>query len=379
MREQRITLSFGTLAGVLAALAGVAVFWQLRGLLVTLMIAVVLAASIVPVVDRAERLRLPRWLTVLVVYLGLILGLTGVGVLIGPTVIDQVQRLIRQSPIYVSTLRDLVEAAISRISSTRPELVRQFFNPQDIAGWSIRSADQLLRQSLGVTTNIVGGFFSLVLSLFISGYMAADSKTLINGITQLFPEPWDQRLQDQAGPIGERMGSYIRGRILVSAVLAVGVTLGLSVLGMSDFAIGLGAIAGVTNLIPFLGPVLGAVPALIVALPQGGWLVLWVLVLFVLIQNLETYVLDPLLVGSSVGLHPLYQLLAVLGGTQVLGIIGALIVPPWVAGAAVLLENLYLKPKLQAEAAEAGRAAEPDLSSPRLPIAPPATKFPGPL
>jgi predicted PurR-regulated permease PerM len=63
----------------------------------------------------------------------------------------------------------------------------------------------------------------------------------------------------------------------------------------------------------------------------------------------ETYVLDPLLVGSSVGVHPLYQLLAVLGGTQVLGIIGALIVPPWVAGSAILLENLYVQPKLLTE------------------------------
>ncbi len=66
-------------------------------------------------------------------------------------------------------------------------------------------------------------------------------------------------------------------------------------------------------------------------------------------QNLETYVLDPLLVGSSVKVSPLYQLLAVLGGTQVLGIIGALIVPPWIAGMGVLLENLYVKPKLIAE------------------------------
>ena len=66
-------------------------------------------------------------------------------------------------------------------------------------------------------------------------------------------------------------------------------------------------------------------------------------------QNIETYILDPLLVGSSVGVHPLYQLLAVLGGAQVVGIIGALIVPPWIAGAAVLLENLYLRPKLMTE------------------------------
>jgi predicted PurR-regulated permease PerM len=102
-------------------------------------------------------------------------------------------------------------------------------------------------------------------------------------------------------------------------------------------------------LIPFFGPVLGAVPALLVAVAYGGLTFFWVLLLFVIIQNVETYVLDPLLVGNSVKVHPLYQLLAVLGGTQVLGIIGALIVPPWIAGAAVLLENLYLKPKLLAE------------------------------
>jgi predicted PurR-regulated permease PerM len=142
------------------------------------------------------------------------------------------------------------------------------------------------------------------------------------------------------------MGGYIQGRVLVSAILGVVITLGLRILGLSEFALALGVIAGFTNLIPFVGPVLGAVPALIVAIPQSGLTFLWVLLLFVLIQNLETYVLDPLLVGSSVRVRPLYQLLAVLGGTQVLGIIGAVIVPPWVAGVGVLVENLYLQPKL---------------------------------
>jgi predicted PurR-regulated permease PerM len=127
-------------------------------------------------------------------------------------------------------------------------------------------------------------------------------------------------------------------------------------------------IAGFTNLIPFLGPILGAVPALIVAIGQGGLTFFWVLLLFVIIQNVETYVLDPLLVGSSVNVHPLYQLLAVLGGTQVLGIIGALIVPPWVAGAAVVLENLYLNPKQLAEQQEEAiaqlSAAEPSKALP---------------
>ena len=71
--------------------------------------------------------------------------------------------------------------------------------------------------------------------------------------------------------------------------------------------------------------------------------------MFVIIQNVETYVLDPLLVGSSVNVPPLYQLLAVLSGVQLLGILGALILPPWVAGAGLLLQNLYLNPKLADE------------------------------
>ena len=85
-----------------------------------------------------------------------------------------------------------------------------------------------------------------------------------------------------------------------------------------------------------------------------------------IIQNLESYVLDPLLVGSSVQVHPLYQLLAVLGGTQVLGIIGAVIVPPWVAGVAVLLENLYLRPKLLAE--EGGTTYDIPVNSDNQPL-----------
>ena len=142
------------------------------------------------------------------------------------------------------------------------------------------------------------------------------------------------------------MGGYIQGRIVVSGILGIVITVSLKFLGLSELALGLGVIAGFTNLIPFFGPVLGAIPALIVAVSQGGLTFVWVLLLFVIVQNLETYLLDPLLVGNSVKVAPLYQLLAVLGGAQVLGIIGALIVPPWIAGVGVLLENLYVKPKL---------------------------------
>jgi len=340
--------------------------WQLRSLVVILMVAVVMAATIAPAIDRAERLQMPRWLAVITVYLTLIAIVTGAGLLIGPTVVEQSQRLAVNTPVYLENLRIQVENFLVNLNAARPDLARRLLNTQSLTNWVIGSSQQVLLRSYGITRGIIGGVFSFILALLISGYMVAGSQELVKGLVQLFPSPWDERLAAQVAPASQRMGSYIQGRVLVSAILGVVITLGLRILGLSEFALALGVIAGFTNLIPFLGPVLGAVPALIVAISQGGLTFLWVLLLFVIIQNLETYVLDPLLVGSSVKVYPLYQLLAVLGGTQVLGIVGAVIVPPWVAGVAVLLENLYLKPKLAAEqqAQLAAAPPPPDSSTP---------------
>ncbi|MBE9077943.1 AI-2E family transporter [Romeria aff. gracilis LEGE 07310] len=350
--EQRITLSFSSVLLVLVAIPAFILLWKLRSLLLLVMISVVLACSISPAVDWAERYRVPRWLSALLAYLILLGGLVGVGLLIGPTIIEQIERLVRQVPVSLRGIIAQVEVWVVALNDTRPELTGQVFDQVDVqalVGWVIRSSQQLVLRSFNVTTDIVGSFFSVILALFISTYMLADSRTLTQNLIRLLPYPWDERLEPQLGEVSQRIGGYIRGRLLVSSLLAVIISLSLSLIGLKDFAIGLGAIAGVTNLIPFLGPILGAIPALAVAIPQGGWIVLWVIILYAIIQNLETYLLDPLLVGSAVGVHPLYQLLAVLGGTQVLGIIGALIVPPWVAGGAVILENLYLRPKLRAE------------------------------
>ncbi|MBV6623241.1 MAG: AI-2E family transporter [Rivularia sp. (in: Bacteria)] len=341
-----------TLYDVLLIIAGfflVILLWQLRSLLLTLMIGTVIAATISPFVDALEKLRFPRWLGVILFYLGLIALLIAVGLLIGPSVSEQIQRLARRFPVYLDNLTVSIEDLATRVGITQLETIEQFFDIQGLTNGLFRSSQKLVLRSFGVTFGILGAVINLILAVVISGYMAAGSKSLIEGLVSLFPQPWNERLEAQVLPISRRMGGYVQGRVLVSTILGVVITLALRVLGLSEFALALGTIAAFTNFIPFVGPVLGAIPALIVAIPQGGLTVIWVLLLFVIIQNLETYVLDPLLVGNTVRVHPFYQLLAVLGGTQVLGIIGAVIVPPWVAGITVVIENLYLRPKLLAE------------------------------
>jgi len=350
--EQRLSISISGVFIVFAAIAAAIIGWQLRGLFLLVMISVVLACSIAPIVNWAEQFKVPRWLGALLTYVAILSTLIGVVLLIGPTVLDQIQLLVRQLPLLLRRAATQTETWALTLNDNRPDFTTQIFDQLDvqaIAAWAVRSTRQVALRSFSVTTDILGTLLSLVLAIFISGYMLADSKTLTANFVRLLPQPWEQRVEKQLPEIGSRIGGYIRGRLIVSATLSLVTGIGLSFLGLQDFAIGLGAIAGVTNLIPFLGPILGAIPALVVAIPLGGWSVLWVILFYVIIQNIETYILDPLLVGSSVGVHPLYQLLAVLGGTQVLGIIGALIVPPWIAGVAVLLENLYLQPKLTAE------------------------------
>jgi predicted PurR-regulated permease PerM len=352
MSERKITISAVNIVLIIASGLTLVLLWQLRSLLLILMIAIVIAATLAPIINRAENLKIPRWLAVILVYLGLISILTGIGLIIGPTVVQQIERLIRKLPSYLEVLEVIARDLVIRLGMDQPEtleLINKLFDVQAIIAWGFRSSQELLVRSVGVTRGIIGGTLSIILSLFLSGYLLSGSKTLIGGIVSLFPKPWDEKLAAQVPIVSQRMGGYIQGRIVVSGILAIAITFGLKFLGISELALGLGVIAGITNLIPFFGPVIGAIPALIVAVAQGGWTFLWVLLLFVIIQNVETYILDPLLVGSSVNVNPLYQLLAVLGGAQVLGIIGALIVPPWVAGASVFLENLYLKPKLLAE------------------------------
>ena len=349
---EKITVSLGNILLVVAVSLLLILGWQLRSLIVVLMIAVVIAATLAPAIAAAQKLGIPRWLSVIGVYLSLIAILTGAGLIIGPTVIEQTERLIRRLPGYLEVLRSLLEDLILRFGISDPEdsgIVSRLLDIQGITSWAIRSSQQLVIRSYSVTKGIIGSVFTLLLALLLSGYMLSASEKLLQDIINLFPYPWNVRLSLQVRPVSQRMGGYIQGRILVSAILGVVISISLNFLGLAEFALALGVIAGFTNLIPFFGPVLGSVPALIVAIAQGGWTALWVFLLFVIIQNLETYVLDPLLVGNSVKVHPLYQLLAVLGGAQVLGIVGALIVPPWVAGSAVLLENLYVQPKLAAE------------------------------
>ncbi|MEG5138118.1 MULTISPECIES: AI-2E family transporter [unclassified Microcoleus] len=140
MSEQRITISIPNLLLIVASSLLLVLLWQLRSLLVILMISVVLAASIVPIVNWAETMRLPRWLAVILVYLTLIGGFSGTVVLIGPTIIEQIQLLVRLLPVYAESLKTLATNLLSGLTDDAPTLVGQLVDTQSLTNWLIRSS-----------------------------------------------------------------------------------------------------------------------------------------------------------------------------------------------------------------------------------------------
>ena len=161
--EQRISVSLGSVALLVLSVPVLLLLWQLRSLFLLVMIAIVLAASIAPVVDWAERYRVPRWLGVVLTYLAIASIITGVVLWVGPTVVEQIQRLIRQVPVSLKQVIDYAESWVVSFNSERPdfanELLNKFVDVQGLTRWLIRSSQQLFSALLWPDNRHFGRIF----------------------------------------------------------------------------------------------------------------------------------------------------------------------------------------------------------------------------
>jgi len=192
---------------------------------------------------------------------------------------------------------------------------------------------QLTNVLLGRTTEVVGGVVSgLVLVIivpFVAFFFLKEGRRITQGVIELVPNAYFELILNLLHQINGQIGGYIRGQILAVSLVASMSVLGLSLLGMPYF-LPVGVLAGLANMIPYLGPLIGIVSATIVALAtQGGMaLVMKVVVLFLIIQIIDNVIIQPMVVAKSVDLHPLVVLVVVMVGSDLIGIAGMLIAVP---------------------------------------------------
>ncbi len=278
-------------------------------------------------VDWLERGRpIPRPLAVLVSYLAVLIVFGGILYLVIPPLVDQANQLVQGLPDMYrnltapdSTVRQLADRlGIDLTFSGQSNLGTQL---QALARAVLTNAAVLVRD---VTSTAVGIVVVLVVSFYLLNE-GHDFRARLNGVV---PERYHDTLDYFLEAIIGAVGGYARAQLAVAAMVGVLAGLAAWIVGVR-YPLIIGALAGLLELIPFFGPTLGAIPAVLIAIFQGSWLrVALIILAFIIIQQIESNIIGPRLLAHGVGLHPLVVIVAVLIGIEVAGVWGALFAVP---------------------------------------------------
>jgi len=329
-------------------LAGLWLLALLGPILAPFLLAGILAYICNPLVDRLERLRVPRAAGALAVLLLLGALLAGLGLILAPLLVEEAAVLAERLP------EGLALANEKLLPWLREHLgLRLHLDPASLKKLAAENADSLqaIAQKLLESLKIGGiALFGLIANLLLAPvvmfYLLADWPDLLARIDNAIPRPWHGQVTRLAAQVDAVLSEFLRGQLLVMLALAAYYSLALWIAGLpSAFAIGL--LTGLLIFVPYLGYAMGFILALLVAVLQFQGLapIVAVLIVFGIGQLLESFLLTPFLVGDRIGLHPLAVIFALMAFGQLFGFFGILIALP--ASAALLvglreLRGVYL-------------------------------------
>ncbi len=320
--------------------------YLVRAAIVPFILAVVFAFLVEPPIRFLESRGLGRFWAILLVYVVAGLLVAGLLVRLVPILVRQLTALADALPVFgTSVERFLLEIQARYSAAGLPAQIRQVLD-----GAVARAQADLLgliQAAISGLIGAVGALATMLLAPFLAFYLLRDRDVIRRRLLQLIPVSTRDDSLRALSEINGVVAGYIRGQLLVSIIVGSLVGLGLSLLGLPFSAI-LGVVAGVTNVIPYFGPIIGAVPAVAVALLRGPALALETVAVLFLVQQIDSIFITPRIVGVSVGLHPLVVIFSLLAGAELFGVLGMLVAVPLVAVAKVFLKHLSrgLAPRL---------------------------------
>lgn len=314
---------------------------QIVDVLLAVLVAAILATGIAPIVADLERVHwgrrrrhLSRNWAIGIVFLILLLALLLLtGLLVTPVVLEA-QQFIANLPQKLQELKGLVQGWQDRYTWL-PDLAGLVERlPQEISRLS-----RFFAPAAGVAVRFVGGIVTVITVLVLAFYMLVEGPVVKAGFLALFPRTNRGQIADVVERIGAKFGGWIRGQLLLGLIIGTAAGAGMAVISM-PFAILLGIVAGVTELIPIVGPVLGAIPAVFLALFQPTWKLIFVIGWYAFIQQAEANFIVPRVMRRSVGLSPLLTITALIVGAKLLGVAGALLAVPVAAALQVVVGTI---------------------------------------
>ena len=351
MTDDRLTRTLKVLATIVLSLALATVVYlflaKIKLVVIILIAATFFAYLLYPAVDRLQRGRLPRWAAIALVYLAFAVVIGAGSAYIGPVVGDQARLLTQDTPRLLGETRDAIVNANDSILGAIPEEARQTaVNSLDQFVAQLQTAaGDLASQAFRFAASLAAFITSVILVPLLAFYILLDLDRLRETIVGLFPQRHRERTLAALSDIDSVVGGFVRGQLIVGAIVGTLVTVLLLIFRVK-YALLIGVFAGVADMVPYVGAITGAVPAVLLELFNAG--PVWALILvagFALLYELEGHIIAPAVVSQRVGLTPLMVIVAILIGAEVGGIGGMFLSVP-VAGIIRVLWRRFMRPQV---------------------------------
>ena len=328
----------------LAAILGVSVvFYFTRRVVAPFFIAFALAYLLDPLADRLVALKLSRTLSVLVLMLTFFLLVLGSGILLIPILSMQAENLAKNIPTYVGIFREWVRPLLELISGLDSARLEEYLNEGlsrfgELPVKVLQFSGKFIWGSISNLFNIILMLANLVIIPVVMFYLLRDYDSINAKLLGLVPTRFQIKATELVSEINEVLSRFVRGQLMVAGLMGVMYSAGLFLCD-TPMSLSLGMMAGLVNLVPYLGLILGFVPsALLTFMHTQEWLpVLGVAGVFAFVQAMEGMFITPRVVGDNIGLHPVAVIFAVLLGGELFGIPGMILGVPGVAVLNVLM------------------------------------------
>jgi predicted PurR-regulated permease PerM len=344
-------VSIKTVLFTIGVLIGLYLLYELRAVVVQLLLAIIVSAGMTPIVDRlapaidpkpralTRRRSAPRALIVVGLYVLLVVTIALLAAILVPPTVTQVEELVNNLPRYADAFQEWVKGLPAKYPFLPAGLGDGL--PQQLEGGAAQLAG-FLSQALVVfrlLLSVLGGALNFIFVLFLALYLTADADRVRRWTVNWLPPDRRSQVDEVLGHIGVKLGGWVRGQLLLSGIIG-GITLvGLLILGV-PYAVLLSLVAAVGEAVPMVGPIFSAVPAVIIAFFVSPWLGVLTILLYIVIQQVENAVVVPKVMERAVSLHPLAVMLALLIGGELYGVSGAILSVPVAAAVSVVLAEV---------------------------------------
>ncbi|MEK7167961.1 MAG: AI-2E family transporter [Patescibacteria group bacterium] len=333
---KKITIDISVMAlfKVLAIILAVVFVFYIRNVVLILFVSLVLASAFDPSIDWLQKHKIPRSAGILLIYLVVLLVLSGAIYLIIPPIAIEVNQLSKDFPMYWEKITSSAKAVQDYSTSHGWD-----GNIQDSLNAMQTNLSSAAGSVFSTVFSLFGGLVSFFVILFITFYLTVEEQAMKRVIRSFLPVKYQPYITHLINRIQEKIGHWLRGQLLLSLIIFIVSWIGLSAMGVK-YALVLALFAGVTEIIPYLGPFLGAIPAVFIGFTMSPWIGLGVIILYGVIQLAENHIIVPKVMQKVVGLNPVVTIVAILIGAKIAGVLGLLLAVPVATALSVFFEDV---------------------------------------